>query len=161
MLSNQCFEKAAHLGEMLIARKYSLAVAESCTGGLIGGALTAVAGSSAYFKGGVIAYSNEVKIEMLGVPATIIKEHGAVSTETVEAMARGAANLFDCECAVAVSGIAGPGGQTPGKPVGLIYFGLYTPTVTKAMHRHFIGDRHQVRLQAVEVGLDGLLGLLS
>ena len=98
---------ARELGVLLLKQNLSLAVAESCTGGMVGAAITSAAGSSAYFKGGVIAYSNELKQRLLGVPKSILDKKGAVSAETVEAMAFGACKVCGADCAIAVSGVAG------------------------------------------------------
>jgi nicotinamide-nucleotide amidase len=112
---------AAHLLEACRARGLMLATAESCTGGLVAAALTEIAGSSAVFDRGFVTYSNEAKTAMLGVPAELIAEHGAVSREVAEAMARGAINASEADIAVAVTGVAGPGGGTAAKPVGLVH----------------------------------------
>ncbi len=112
------------IGRLLAARGLTIATAESCTGGLIAHRLTNVAGSSAYLMGGAVSYSNAVKQNLLGVPAATLVTHGAVSAETALAMARGARRLFAVDMAVSVTGIAGPGGGTPQKPVGLTFIGL-------------------------------------
>lgn len=104
------------------ARKLKVATAESCTGGLVAGALTDIAGSSDVVDRGFVTYSNEAKQQMLGVPADTIEKHGAVSRETAEAMARGALGNANADLAVAITGIAGPGGGSPDKPVGLVHF---------------------------------------
>ena len=109
------------VGELLSQRGWTLAVAESCTGGLLGHRITNVSGSSAYFEGGIISYSNEAKEAVLAVPREILIEHGAVSRETALAMARGARRVLGTDLAVSVTGIAGPGGATAEKPVGLAY----------------------------------------
>lgn len=109
------------LGRLLNEKNLQLATAESCTGGGIAALITSVPGSSAYFKGGIVAYSNEAKINLLGVSADTLCLHGAVSEETVTEMARGAMKALNADCAVATSGIAGPGGGTPAKPVGTVW----------------------------------------
>ncbi|MDR2727875.1 MAG: CinA family protein, partial [Chitinispirillales bacterium] len=119
------FADAAALGSLLKRKSLTLAVAESCTGGLIGGAVTSVSGSSDYFLGGVISYDNRIKSDILGVSAHDLEKYGAVSGQVVCAMAYGVAKLFKCDCSVSVSGIAGPGGGTKEKPVGLVYFGAF------------------------------------
>jgi nicotinamide-nucleotide amidase len=135
-------------------RNWRLATAESCTGGLVAGALTAIAGSSDVVERGFVAYSNEAKSELLGVPAEVIAEHGAVSTETTAAMARGAIARAPVELAISVTGIAGPGGATATKPVGLVLFGLARREGTCRTERHiFAGDRSAVRQFAVKEAL--------
>ncbi len=112
------------IGKLLRERKLSVSVAESCTGGSISAAITSVSGSSEYFKGGIVAYSNEIKENELHVPKDLIQEHGAVSEEVVTAMARGILKKFDTDLAIAVTGIAGPGGGTPDKPVGTVWIAV-------------------------------------
>jgi nicotinamide-nucleotide amidase len=136
------------------ARNWRLATAESCTGGLVAGALTAIAGSSDVVERGFVTYSNEAKSEMLGVPPETIATHGAVSAETVAAMAQGALARAPVDVAVSVTGIAGPAGATPTKPVGLVLFGLARRDgECRTERRVFRGDRSQVRQAAVEVAL--------
>jgi len=137
------------LYELLKNQHLTLAVAESCTGGLLGGCVTSVAGSSSYFRGGVIAYDNEVKHDILGVPADALERCGAVSAPVVEAMAGGAAKLFGCDCAMSVSGIAGPDGGTAEKPVGLVFAGVFCRGETLSRKFVFSGDRDAVRGQGV------------
>ncbi len=135
-----------------------VATAESCTGGLIAASLTAIAGSSDVVDRGFVTYSNEAKTEMLGVPAELIAEFGAVSEEVARAMAEGAIQRSRAHIAVAVTGIAGPGGATPGKPVGLVWFGLAMRGVpTRAEQHVFSGDRAAVRYATVVRALE-LLG---
>lgn len=140
---------AANLVALLQARGLTCATAESCTGGGVGAALTAVPGSSAVFAGGVISYSNEVKHEVLGVPSETLAAVGAVSAETAAAMAEGARRLLKVDCAVSVTGIAGPGGGSPEKPVGLVWFGLATAQGSRSERCLFRGGRDEVRAQAV------------
>jgi nicotinamide-nucleotide amidase len=149
------------LGRHLQKRQLTCAVAESCTGGLVGAAITSVAGSSGWFRGGVIAYSNEVKMRLLGVPEQILAEHGAVSAETVAAMAEGAAWLLQADCAIAVSGIAGPGGDSAEKPVGLVFIGIRANGATSGHRYVFTGDRDAVRHAATTAGLRLLLERIS
>lgn len=145
----------------LVDRGYTLSVAESCTGGLIGGAITAVSGSSKTFRGGVIAYSNEVKQQLLHVPAELLRTLGAVSAEVVQAMAKGVRESLGTDCSIAVSGIAGPGGGSSTKPVGLVFIGIATPQATQSYEYRFSGNREEVRRQAVAEGLRRLEELVE
>lgn len=148
-------------GELLRGRALTLAVAESCTGGLVGNLITAVPGSSAYFLGGVVAYRNRVKSSVLGVPAALLRRHGAVSAAAAAAMARGARRLLGSDLAVAVTGIAGPGGATAGKPVGLVHAALSTPRGTVVARALFAGGRERVRRQAAALALNLLVDHLE
>jgi nicotinamide-nucleotide amidase len=146
------------LGEALRARGWRLATAESCTGGLIAAACTAVAGSSDWFERGFVTYSNAAKASMLGVDPALIAAHGAVSAEVARAMVDGALAHSDAQLAVAVTGIAGPGGAVPGKPVGTVWLGLAaTGQAARAELLQLDGDRTQVRSQTVEAALQRLL----
>jgi len=140
---------AEHLVELLKASGLTCATAESCTGGGVGSAITAVPGSSAVFAGGVISYSNDVKRDVLGVKAETLASVGAVSSETAAQMADGARNLLKTDLAVSLTGIAGPDGGSAEKPVGLVWFGLSTSAGTRTEKVIFSGDRAQVRAQAV------------
>lgn len=138
------------IGDALRARGEQLATAESCTGGLIAAACTSVAGSSDWFERGVVSYSNDAKTELLGVDPALIAAHGAVSEPVVRAMAEGTLAHAPADWALAVTGIAGPGGAVPGKPVGTVWLALArrgAPTL--AEHRRFDGDRAAVREQTV------------
>ncbi len=133
------------------ARGWKLVTAESCTGGLIAATLTEIAGSSDVVERGYVTYSNEAKSELLGVPNETISRHGAVSEEAARAMAAGALQRSHADVAVAVTGIAGPGGATPKKPVGLVHLALAAQGQTVAHERHvFPGDRAAIRHAAVE-----------
>jgi nicotinamide-nucleotide amidase len=147
---------AESLGRRLSERGQTVAVAESCTGGLLGSLLTEVGGSSAWMLGGVIAYANAVKERTLGVPAETLAEHGAVSQETALAMARGARAALGSTFALSITGIAGPSGGTPEKPVGTVWMGLAGPAGERARLGAFRGDRTQIRMSAAY----GALGLL-
>lgn len=140
---------ATNLVELLKARGLTCATAESCTGGGVGSAITAVPGSSAVFAGGVISYSNDVKREVLGVSADILQNVGAVSSETAAQMAEGARKLLKVDLAVSLTGIAGPDGGSDEKPVGLVWFGLATKDGVRTEKAVFRGDRAQVRSQAI------------
>ncbi len=131
------------------ARRWRVATAESCTGGLIAGALTALHGSSDVVLGGIVAYANAIKTALLGVNAAVIEARGAVSAEVAAAMADGARRALRADVAVAVTGVAGPGGGSAEKPVGLVWFGLATPTGVISEHRMFAGDRTAVRRTTV------------
>jgi nicotinamide-nucleotide amidase len=143
------------VGRLLIKDKHTLALAESCTGGLIGHRLTQVPGSSAYVDRGIICYSNHAKIDLLGVPADLIERHGAVSAEVAAAMAKGVRERSGVSIGLSVTGIAGPGGATATKPVGLVYVGLNADngeTVTRE-HR-FHGDRSVIKQRSSQAALD-------
>ena len=140
---------ATNLVELLKAQGLTCATAESCTGGGVGSAITAVPGSSAVFAGGIISYSNDVKREVLGVSADILRKVGAVSAETAAQMAEGARKLLGVDLAVSLTGIAGPDGGSDEKPVGLVWFGLATKDGVRTEKSIFRGDRAQVRAQAV------------
>ncbi len=149
------------VGDLLSAAGSTLSVAESCTGGMIGQRLTEVAGSSAYFAGGAIAYSNRLKSELLGVPSALIDVEGAVSAAVARAMAAGARERFGTTYALAVTGVAGPGGGSPDKPVGTVDFAVAS-SADEPLHRRvrFPGDRARVRLQAGQFGLELLRRVL-
>jgi nicotinamide-nucleotide amidase len=135
-----------------------LATAESCTGGAIAAALTDIAGSSDVFERGFVVYSNEAKTELLGVPAPLVAKHGAVSEEVAAAMADGALAHSRADAAVSVTGIAGPGGGTPAKPVGLVFIGYARRGGSPAVERHvFPGDRAAVRAATVKRALELML----
>jgi nicotinamide-nucleotide amidase len=139
-----------------------LALAESCTGGKIAAALTEIAGASDIVERGYVTYSNAAKSEALGVPAELIAKHGAVSAQCARAMAEGALAHSHADIALAVTGVAGPGGATPGKPVGLVYFGLAAKGAETRVERHqFSGDRTAVRDAAVAAALDLLTSAVS
>jgi nicotinamide-nucleotide amidase len=152
---------ALKLGRALQVRGWRLAAAESCTGGWIAKALTDVAGSSQWFEGGVVSYSNAAKTGLLGVPADVLAAHGAVSEQAVRAMAEGARTRFAADLAVAVSGIAGPGGGSEDKPVGTVHFAWAAAAGTSAARRNFAGGREAVRRQSVALALERLIELVS
>jgi PncC family amidohydrolase len=149
------------IGEKLRARGLRLALAESCTGGLIGHRITNVPGSSTYYMGSVTAYAYEAKVRLLGVSWGTLEKHGAVSTETVSEMALGARRALAADVGVSVSGIAGPGGGTPEKPVGLVCLGLSAPDGDWARESHFKGGRVAVKEQAAESALQFLVDYLD
>ncbi|NEX21775.1 nicotinamide-nucleotide amidase [Thiorhodococcus mannitoliphagus] len=152
---------AAQVGQRLLALGLMVAPAESCTGGWVAKTLTDVAGSSAWLDRGFVTYSNAAKVEMLGVSAETLDAHGAVSEAVVREMVRGALQHSCAQVAVAISGIAGPGGGTADKAVGTVWLAWGREgSEPVARRRHFAGDREQVRAQSVEAALDGLLALL-
>src|SRR6266853_434384 len=133
------------VGYWLQMRNATLAVAESCTGGLLGERITSVAGSSRYFAGGAIVYSNAVKTELAGVPADMIERHGAVSREVAAALAEGIRYRCDATLGIGITGVAGPSGGTPEKPVGLVFHALASDSGTEIIERNFPGDRKRIR----------------
>ena len=149
---------AERLVKALVDKKLTCATAESCTGGGVGHAITGVPGSSAVFMGGIISYDNSVKQGVLGVPEEVLATKGAVSSECAAAMAEGARRLLKTDLAVSITGIAGPGGGSAEKPVGLVWFGLAAKTGTATEKRMFSGDREAVRTAAIEHALTILLG---
>lgn len=149
MFPNDLLTEAETLLTEARARGWHITTAESCTGGLIAGLLTAIGGSSDVVDGGAVTYSNAAKTRMLGVPAATITDHGAVSEPVARAMAEGAKASAGTELAIAVTGVAGPGGGTAAKPVGLVWFGLASPTGTIAEAHIFPGDRTAVRMATV------------
>lgn len=144
------------VGAMLTARKATVATAESCTAGLVGKRLTETAGSSSYYMGGVQSYSNDVKHRLLGVPQDMLDKYGAVSEQVAKAMAEGAKKVIGTDYGVSTTGIAGPGGGTATKPVGLVWFGVAGPKGTVAFRNDFIGDRESIRQSAAEQALQYL-----
>jgi nicotinamide-nucleotide amidase len=144
------------VGQCLQARGMMLAVAESCTGGLLGHRLTGVSGSSAFFERGVVVYSNRAKEELLGVPSEILRTHGAVSAPCAEAMVRGICQRSGAACGLSITGIAGPDGGTPSKPVGTVFIGLAVAGAVAARHFRFAGGRAAVKWQSSQMALDML-----
>ena len=144
------------------ARNWSLATAESCTGGGVGQALTAVPGSSKTYRGGIISYTNSVKSGLLGVPETLLRELGAVSGPVAEAMAQGAREAVSADVAVSTTGLAGPGGDEFGNPVGTVWIGCAWPSGVKCVLCRFQGNRDEIReaacCRALELLLEGLQG---
>ncbi len=153
---------ARELGTLLGERGWRMASAESCTGGWIAQSMTAIAGSSDWFEAALVTYSNAAKVSMLGVPAMTIEAHGAVSEATALAMASGAIATVGVEVAVAVTGVAGPGGGSEDKPVGTVWFGFAVDgQATRAVVQHFPGDRREVRARTVAYALSYLIETLS
>ena len=148
---------AEKLVRTLMEKKMTCATAESCTGGGVGYAITGVPGSSAVFWGGVISYDNSVKRDVLGVSEEVLAAHGAVSSECASAMAGGARRLMKTDLAVSITGIAGPGGGSAEKPVGLVWFGLASRAGAITEKKVFPGDREAVRAAAMEHAMELLL----
>jgi nicotinamide-nucleotide amidase len=142
------------VGYWLQMRNATLAVAESCTGGLLGERITSVAGSSRYFAGGAIVYANDVKSELAGVPADMIERHGAVSREVAAALAEGIRYRCEASLGVGITGVAGPGGGSTEKPVGLVFHALASDSGTEVIERTFPGDRKRIRWFATTMALD-------
>ena len=148
-------------GELLARRGSTVAVAESCTGGLLGDMLTDVPGSSTYFLGGVIAYHDDLKIGLLGVPPAVIREHGAVSEECALLMARGIRSATGADFGISITGIAGPTGGTPAKPVGTVFVGLAGRDVERVEHFKWDGDRRENKRRSAQAALQMLVGYLT
>lgn len=142
-----------HIGQLLLTHRLSVAVAESCTGGLVGHRLTDVSGSSAYFLGGVVAYAYDAKERLLGVSHNTLYDYGAVSEQTAREMARGARRVLGADVAVAVTGIAGPGGGMPGKPIGLTWIALSARDYERAEQFVWDGDRQHNKALSAEAAL--------
>ncbi len=149
------------VGEILRERGLLLAVAESCTGGLIGHRLTNVPGSSDYYLGGVISYANEAKVRILGVSQDTLEVHGAVSQETALEMGRGVRYALQADIGLSVTGIAGPSGGTPEKPVGTVWIGLSAPELEYARHFLWSGDRLSIKEQSAQAALELLWSYLQ
>jgi nicotinamide-nucleotide amidase len=149
------------IGEQLLASGQTLGVAESCTGGLLGGRLTCVPGSSSWFKGGIISYADEVKVALLGVRESDLKEHGAVSRPVAEQMARGVCEKLGTDFGIGITGVAGPEGGTPDKPVGRVYISLAMPSGIEVKRNTFRGDREMIRESSVQRAMSQLWRALA
>lgn len=149
------------IGEALLRKGWRLAVAESCSGGLLSHRITNIPGSSRYFAGGVTAYSNRVKSDLLGIKPSLLKSRGAVSAEVALALARGARRELKTEVGIGITGIAGPGGDSPQKPVGLVFEAVVTPEEERVRTFHFSGTRLQVKRQAARTALELLIELIT
>ncbi len=160
-MTTEITELAADVGRALLDKALLLATAESCTGGGVAEAITGVAGSSGWFDCGFVTYSNTAKSALLGVPAELIALHGAVSEEVAAAMAQGALANSAAHVSVSTTGIAGPGGAVPGKPVGTVCFGWSKGGATRTDTQLFSGDRAAVRAQSVAYALAGLLRFID
>jgi len=149
------------IGDLLSEKKLKLTVAESCTGGLISYRITSVPGSSDYFLGAYVTYSNELKKKIIGVKDTTLERYGAVSSECALEMAEGAKAVSEADVSIGVTGIAGPGGATPVKPVGLVYIAIVTEDQRIVKTYHFTGDRKSNREMTAETALKMLYEILS
>jgi nicotinamide-nucleotide amidase len=145
---------------ILEQNRWTVSTAESCTGGLIGAAFTDLAGSSKYYHGGIISYDNSVKKTLLNVPSETLDSYGAVSSETALAMVRGVQTRIGTHCAIATTGVAGPGGGTPTKPVGLVFIGIAVGDIAKTFRFQFSGSREEIRKLTVRKSLESLLEVL-
>jgi PncC family amidohydrolase len=148
------------VAELLVSRRLTLATGESCTGGLLAKRLTDRPGSSAWFRGGVVAYADEVKTRLLGVDAAEIVRHGAVSEPVARGLAEGARRGLGADCGIGITGVAGPEGGTEAKPVGTVWFAAATPQATEARQQRFPGDREAVRVRSAQAALALLHRLL-
>lgn len=160
-MSDVDYALSVRVGEVLLRAGLRLAVAESCTGGMVGEWITAVPGSSVYFLGGVISYDNSVKERLLGVPAGVLRDYGAVSAESALAMAKGALSLLEADVALSVTGVAGPGGGSAAKPVGLTFIALVGPHIERVEQHIWTGDRQANREQSARRALSMILEDIS
>ncbi|MFI3197484.1 MAG: CinA family protein [Methylococcaceae bacterium] len=156
-MDNELFEIAQQLGQLLKLKEKKIATAESCTGGWIAQIITEVSGSSAWFDRGFVTYSNSAKVQMLGVNPETLNKFGAVSTQTATEMVKGALAHSEADCAIAVTGIAGPDGGTADKPVGTVFIAwAYKNREVKVVQKQLTGNRHQIRRQTVKIALEGV-----
>ncbi|MFA6163939.1 MAG: nicotinamide-nucleotide amidohydrolase family protein [Methylobacter sp.] len=156
-MESELFELSEQLGRLLRVNGKKIATAESCTGGWIAQTITEVPGSSAWFDRGFVTYSNPAKVQMLGVKQETLKKFGAVSSETAKEMAIGALVNSDADCAVAVTGVAGPDGGSPEKPVGTVFIAWeYKNGDGRVTRKQFTGNRHQIRAETVKVAIEGV-----
>jgi nicotinamide-nucleotide amidase len=158
---NTLHQLAIRVGNRLREARLMLSTAESCTGGLIAGAITDISGSSGWFERGFVTYSNQSKTEMIGVPPELIERHGAVSEAVARAMAEGALRNSRAQISLSVTGVAGPGGGTQAKPVGTVSFGWSDRIKTTCQTMHLKGDRRQIRIQTAAHALRGVLQMLD
>lgn len=160
-MKKKILEKIELIYEVLARENATISTAESCTGGMIGEFLTEIAGSSTFYNGGIISYSNEAKHKLLNVSKDILEHLGSVSAEAAKEMAEGCRKQFASTYSLAVTGIAGPGGATDTKPVGLVYMAISYAQDTFVYKHNFMGDRNMVRLQTVDAVLQHLLDVLN
>ena len=160
-MDDHLYQLSQRLGEQLLQRNWRIATAESCTGGGVAAAITAIPGSSAWFEYGIVSYANAAKEKLLGVSCETLEREGAVSEAVVIEMVRGVLALSGADIAVAISGVAGPGGGSAEKPVGTVWFAWATVTgEIKTELKHFDGDRAAVQKQAVVLALEGVMTLV-
>jgi nicotinamide-nucleotide amidase len=156
-MDNELFELAQKLGRSLKSKEKKIATAESCTGGWIAQTITEISGSSAWFDRGFVTYSNAAKMQMLGVKPETLDKFGAVSAQTASEMVNGALAYSDADCAIAVTGIAGPDGGTAEKPVGTVFIAwAYKNQGVKVVQKKLTGNRHQIRRRTVKIALEGV-----
>ncbi len=160
MICSENVKKAERLVEILSKRGLKVSFAESCTGGLLGATLTSVSGASGVFDGSIVSYANEVKNQKLGVDENVLATVGAVSEECARQMVLGVCRMFSSDCGAAITGIAGPSGGTPEKPVGTVYISVSLHGNVRVEHCLFLGDRNRVRDQSVAKAIDMLLEML-
>ena len=153
--------KAKHLSELLISKSLTIAVAESCTGGALSSSLTSISGASSYFNCGFITYSNNSKVQMLGVNMQTIETFGAVSEKVAHEMVVGAGEKSQSNLAVSITGIAGPSGGTPEKPVGMVCFGFFLDGYSTSTTQFFKGSRSEIVSQSISFALEGLTTMVS
>ncbi len=162
MTNTLLHQLAVKAGNRLREERLLLATAESCTGGMVAAAMTDISGSSNWFERGFVTYSNQAKIDMIGVPAELIDKHGAVSEQVARAMAEGALRNSRAQLSLAITGVAGPGGGTPEKPVGLTYIGLLLRGQTPQVRRHiWQGDREAVKNASAQAALAWIIEALE
>ena len=156
-MDNELFELAQQLGLLLKLKEKIIATAESCTGGWIAQIITEVSGSSAWFDRGFVTYSNAAKMQMLGIKSETLDKFGAVSAQTATEMAKGALEHSEADCAIAVTGIAGPDGGTAEKPIGTVFIAwAYKNQEVKVLRKKLTGNRHEIRRQTVKIALEGV-----
>ncbi len=160
-MDQELLNLSSELGELLINQRLSIAVSKSCTGGLLSHVLTAVSGSSTYFIGGIVAYSNPIKEKFLGVKSETLLNFGAVSSQTAKEMAEGIRHRFQTDIGLSTTGIAGPTGGTPEKPVGLVWIGISTSQKTSTFECHFNGNREGVQYSTVREILSRVIADLT
>ena len=153
--------RAEELGNLVSARSQTLAIAESCTGGLLGHTISNVPGSSLYFLGGIVAYSDTIKTELLGVSPATIRNHGSVSDKTALVMASMVTDHFVSDIGIAITGIMGPGGERPDKPIGTVFVAVASESGETVKECHFKGSREEIKEQSVQAAIELAIGFLK